>query len=596
MTARPAPVSTNAADITLIDGHAEQLRRPQSLADVLRFQPALYIGQMGQRGGLTSVSLRGGDANFTLVMVDGVPVNDTTDQLGGTVDLSTILPLNLSRVEVVRGPLSAVYGSEAVAGVVNVVTGDEGQPRWTVRLGGGNFGTFEGGMGAAGRAGRVRYNLGIGGLRIGEQVDRDSYEAVDSSGRAVIDLSKLTSLTLHFRGRQFESTGFPASSGGTRFALNRELETRKAVSGLGGFDLRHTTERWSHQLQTDVFQQGQDQDTPTIFDGFPPSFQTVPATVSDTLFRRTRVNGSSSVQLGHGFTATAGGAYRREYGENLGSIAFLGPTEYQLRRNTGAAFAETILDRGSWSAIAGVRSDWVTGDVQRWSPRLGASALLPWKGARARASWGRGFKMPSFYALAHPFIGNPALLPESSEAADVAIEQALGRRMGVVSANFFRSTYTNLVDFSALEFRLVNRSRALSRGVDLAWRWRLPARASLQAHGTYNSVFLENTPEPLRGRPRWRTGTTLSMPLGSRSTFSVEGLWVSSRYDFQIPLPERDRAGSYFLGNLSASHAITDGLTAFVRIDNLLNRRYEEFLGFPNPGVQARGGVEYRLR
>jgi outer membrane cobalamin receptor len=129
-------------------------------------------------------------------MMDGIPVNDITDQLGGTVDLSTIIPFNVARVEVVRGPMSAIYGSEAVAGIVNLVTEDQPKQPWTVRLETGNFGAFEGRMVTGGRRGRLLYSLGIAGTHIGEQVERDSFDAIDSGGRAGVAIGKSTWLTL----------------------------------------------------------------------------------------------------------------------------------------------------------------------------------------------------------------------------------------------------------------------------------------------------------------------------------------------------------------------------------------------------------------
>jgi vitamin B12 transporter len=281
--------------------------------------------------------------------------------------------------------------------------------------------------------------------------------------------------------------GIPGEQRGPKYALDRALETRDTTSGLGAIEWKHATERWSHVADVDVFNQDQDQNSPAIFDQLPPSSQTIPATNSDTIFRRTRVNASTSGRLVHGWTATVGAAYRRETGENLGSIAGFGPVAYRLTRNAKALFAESVLDRRKWSVVAGIRSDWVSGGFERLSPRVGASVAFPWSGARLRSSWGNGFKMPSFYALAQPFVGNPRLPPETSTAFDIGIEQKLGQRFGVIAGNLFWSAYRDLVDFSPELFRLVNRSEALARGGDVSWRkcclcevqgavrWKLPS-------------------------------------------------------------------------------------------------------------------------
>jgi outer membrane receptor protein involved in Fe transport len=221
---------------------------------------------------------------------------------------------------------------------------------------------------------------------------------------------------------------------------------------------------------------------------------------------------------------------------------------------------------------------------------------MPWKGARIRGSWARGFKMPSFYALAQPFIGNRALRPETSSALDAGFDQSLGRRLGEFHVNIFRSVYGDLVDFSPQLFRLVNRSEALTRGVDVSWRLRLPHAVVMQIHGTYTSVFLKGSSEVLRDRPRWRTGSIVSAPIGGRSTIFAEGLWVGSRFDFQTPVPQFARARSYFVANIGVDRRMNEKLTVFARVENVLDRAYQEYVGFPNAGASARAGLRFLFR
>jgi outer membrane cobalamin receptor len=351
-----------------------------------------------------------------------------------------------------------------------------------------------------------------------------------------------------------------------------------------GTALRHAREMWSHVVGLVVWRQTQDQDTPAILDRIPPSFSTIPPTVASTDFRRMRVNGSISAHAASGWTVTGGAVYRNEWGSSVGRLVGFGPADYRLERNTGATFAEAVMERKRWSAIAGVRSDWVTGGTHRWSPRLGASAAL-WKGGRVRTSWGKAFKMPSFYALGQPFFGNPGLQPESSESEDAGIEQRLGRA-GSVGASLYRTVYRQLVDFSPELFRLVNRSEAIARGIDLVWRERLSHGLAAQAHATYSSTRLVDSTERLRDRPRWRAGATLAAPAGSRTNLCAEALWVAARFDFQVPVPWMDRAPSYVTLNAAVDRRITTALSGFVRIDNLLNRKYQE-RGFPIRGFRC---------
>jgi outer membrane cobalamin receptor len=203
--------------------------------------------------------------------------------------------------------------------------------------------------------------------------------------------------------------------------------------------------------------------------------------------------------------------------------------------------------------------------------------------------------MPSFYALAQPFIGNRALRPETSRSADAGFDQSLGRHLGEVHVNVFRIAYGDLVDFSPQLFRLVNRSEVLSRGVDFSWRLALPHAILVQTHGTFLSAFLKDSAEALRDRPRWRTAGMISAPLGRRSYAFAEALWVSTRFDFQTPVPQLTRAPSYFVANVGLDRKVSERLTVYARVENILNRAYQEYVGFPNPGISARAGLRLQL-
>src|SRR5207302_2939685 len=122
-----------------------------------------------------------------------------------------------------------------------------------------SYGTFQGGLSFGGSLRRWSYGLGIAGVRIGEQVERDGFDAVDSGGRAMVTLGKATTLAFHFGGRRSAAAGLPAGSGGPLYALNRAVESRESASWLGGLTAKHVTDRWSHQFNADLWRQTQDQ-------------------------------------------------------------------------------------------------------------------------------------------------------------------------------------------------------------------------------------------------------------------------------------------------------------------------------------------------
>ena len=445
----------------------------------------------GLRGGLTSISIRGGDPNFSLLLLDGVPINDITDQLGGTADLSAVLPVDVGRIEVVRGPMSAVYGSEAIGGVINIISPEEETRRIDLRLAGGNFGTFEGRLHAGGQAGRIGYSFGVGGVRIGEQLERDSFAVVDSGGRMLFRGSQNTSLVATLRLRHLEASAFPANSGGPVYALNRELEDRTLSSGLGS-QWKRATDHQSSRIEADFFRQRQQQDSPAIFDQLPPSFQTVPATFSETDLRRSRVNVANSFVTGD-LTLTAGASYRHEAGSNEGTIDQVGPSDYRLVRNTGAIFGEALWDRRYWSIAAAIRSHWcqrraatdepAARSLRRGSafrdadPRVLGARLQVAVLLRAGSSAGR----------------EPAPAAGAERSGRPDLRAALDYRHLAALPCIVRFTAT-WSDFSPQIFRLVNRNEVLARGVDFEWLYNIRQRLRLEAHSNYVSATLQSSP------------------------------------------------------------------------------------------------------
>jgi vitamin B12 transporter len=161
--------------------------------------------------------------------------------------------------------------------------------------------------------------------------------------------------------------------------------------------------------------------------------------------------------------------------------------------------------------------------------------------------------------------------------------------------SYFRTTYENLIDFSPQAFRLVNRDEVRSQGVELEGRTRLLEDTVLSGHLTYVNLDVEGTSENLRDRPRWRGGFSLDWKRSGKVGLNLAALWVGSRYDFQVPVPDRDRVGGYATVNLDALWRVAPEYEVFLRVENLLNAEYHEFIGFPNPGAWWRVGMRWRL-
>ncbi|MCA9811144.1 MAG: TonB-dependent receptor, partial [Candidatus Dadabacteria bacterium] len=183
-TLNPASLSQTPASVTVITREQIEERNPSSVAEILQQVPGLYVDQPASRGGVTSVYIRGGDPNFTLVLIDGVKVNDPTNNRGGSFDFSTLSPDNIERIEIVRDPMSSLYGSDALSGVINIVTKKgEGKPSAFAEGSYGRYGQygFLGGISGAGDF--YNYSLSGSWLDDGEQVEGSSFKSPSFTGR-----------------------------------------------------------------------------------------------------------------------------------------------------------------------------------------------------------------------------------------------------------------------------------------------------------------------------------------------------------------------------------------------------------------------------
>jgi outer membrane cobalamin receptor len=589
LSALPFPFSIAPGSITIIDRESIEASRATTLDDVLRSSPFVDLSRTGGRGGLTTVTLRGGDPNFTLVLLDGVPINDPTNLLGGSFDFSTLSVDNVERVEIVRGPLSSRFGSEAMAGVVHIVSrrGRTGAG-WNAEVGAGSFAARDVRLGGRGSRGALAASASASWVSMDEQVERDPYRlatlalTADAAGR-------LGEVRVVSRLQDVDSEGFPDNGGGPRFSILREPRRTAGREVILGVEARRRIRgRWSVTAAADAYRRDADVRTPAILDADPPGPFALPAVDQETAFDRRRLSLATTWEIVEGLSILASGELRLEDGESDAVIAGAVPADFALERTTRSAAAEIAWRASRLSIDLALRIDGPEDFSSEVSPRA-AFAWRPWEGSRVAASWGEGFKLPSFFALGEPNVGNPDLGPERSRGFDVGWMQESPAGGLVVSLTAFRQRYRDLIDFSPEEFRLVNRRLARTKGVEAEVDWRPHRHVALTGFARWLEAELVGTDEELRDRPRWRGGASAEWSDGATQA-RIELVWVGERFDFQIPVPERDVVDEYSTASLALSRRF-GRVTAFTRVDNLLDADYEDFVGFPAPGRSARVGV-----
>ncbi|HET7692830.1 MAG TPA: TonB-dependent receptor [Gemmatimonadota bacterium] len=588
----PFPLSVAPASVTLIDRHVLEASRAATLEDVLRAAPFVDLSRAGGRGGLTAVTLRGGDPNFTLVLIDGVPVNDPTNLLGGSFDFSTLSVDNVERVEIVRGPLSSRYGSEAMAGVIHIISRrGRGDPGWGAEAAAGSFGAREGRLWASGSRGILAASGSASWVRVDEQVESDPYRLATVSLSS--DLAgRLGEVRITSRVHHLDSDGFPDNGGGPRFSILRDPRRTVARESVLGLEARRgIREGWNLMANADAYRREAEVRTPPILDADPPGPFALPAVDQESALNRRRLSLTSAWEVAAGLSILMSGELRHEDGESDALIAGELPADFALDRTTRSAAGEIVYRSDRLSIDLALRVDDPDGFAGEVSPRAAVAWRPPWNGSRIGASWGEGFKLPSFFALGEPNVGNPDLGPERSRGFDIGWTQEIPVADLVLSVTAFRQRYRDLIDFSPEEFRLVNRRLARTRGVEAEAEWHPHRHLAFTGFARWLDAELVGTGEELRDRPRWRGGATAQWSSGTTQA-RLEVVSVDERFDFQIPVPERNVADGYTAVSLALSQRF-DRFTAFARIDNLMDADYEEFVGFPAPGRGLRLGIRY---
>jgi vitamin B12 transporter len=595
VTAQAIPLSATSASVTILSSDYIGNSHADNAADLLRAAPFLQIAQSGASGGLTTVTIRGGKPNFTLVMIDGVPVNDIDNLLGGSFDLSSLPIDNIDHVEIVRGPLSAVFGSDAIGGVINFIS-KKGSKVRSVDVSGelGSFDRRQVGLSTAGAWKALQYSAGGSWLDVGKQVIGDSYSLGSLNFNGSLSLGKNMVLDFNTRWLDDESAGFPTGSGGPELALARAAVSDHATELILGASLKGQVRPWwLYTVDLDWVHRTENNSTPPVLDRIPPTYKSLPSSTSETDFARTRFGATSRFILPAGFSLALSAGVRQEDGNSKGFLAGVIPQSFDLGRTSLLASSELQYSISRLTATAGFSFDKSEGYGEVTSPRVGLVWLTAEHGPRFRTTWAKGFKLPSFYSFGNPIVGNRALRPERARSFDAGVEQTVAQTHVTVSGAYFRNDFRDLIDFDSATFRLVNRSQALIQGAEFGADYAAGAKVRFGLDMSYVTWTLQNTTQPLRNIPHANGGIHLDWKFSDRLRARAETQWMGRRYDYEVPVPNDTSVGGYSDTNISASYDMNKKFSVYMRGDNLFNSSFHEYIGFPNPGIAIRFGVRY---
>lgn len=627
-TRTPAPEQETASSVSLLSGDAIETMQPTSGADALRFLPGAVVNVAGQRGGLGSLFVRGGDSRYNKVLIDGVPVTDP----GGTFNASTVPLAETDRLEFLRGAQSTLYGSDAMTSVVEVFTrnGTAETPELRFGADGGTFGTAHGFASLAGARSRFDYNAFADQFQTNGQGPNADYTNALQGGNVGVQLNQRVQFRL--RARHSNSrTGVPGEwDFNGQHLLAPDIDQRaRANNFLASGELQISAPaRWQHRL-TGYEYNGRRLNQDTISD------RSCLAPPFDCPFLATaHINRAGFLYQGD-YTprswaqTTVGYEFEDENGK---FFTFAGPpfpfTQYisGLRLNH-EAFVQQRLTWKRLSAIAGVRYVHsgttssivpVTGHTSKAAPRVALTLLAAkggeiFSGTRLRFSYASGIKDARFEELFvsdPPFVlANPLLRPERNRAFEAGFEQGLFGGKYQLSGVYFNNLFRDQIDFAitnpnTFAGQYQNIDESMAHGAEAQLTGTLSSRLSLTGAYVYTSSQILVQPfasdslhqpgQPLLRRPK-HSGSILLTYLGSRWGANLGGSFVGRRADDDFLGFNINHAAGYARIDLGGWYAITSRITAYANVENALNDHYNEVVGYPALTANFRAGIRFRI-
>jgi vitamin B12 transporter len=613
-TKTETPITEVASSVYVIDSKTIEDKKATTVLEVLRDAPGLQVVQSGGLGGQTSVFLRGGNSDYTLVLIDGVRVNDPTN---GSFDFANLTTDNIERIEVIYGPQSTLYGSDAVGGVIQIITKKgKGTPHGYVFGEGGSFGTFRQGGGFSGDTGPLDYSFEASHIKTNGiskadarpkfstagNSERDGYDNLALSSRigmkfledGRIDLATRFLLSQTALDGSDPFTGLPVDDPNLE-QLSRQLTSSIVVT-------KRITDWWQPRIEISL-----NANTVKDHDPINPFVQTDPHEPYDgcislgyvcvnnnssTITHQRFADWQNTFNIAPSEVIVAGYEYYRQEGSirtfasSFTSSQPGATTGFDITNGNHALYFQLQHDIAKqFFATTGIRHEMNTHFGEKTTYKLDLAYLLPVLESKIHANYGTGFHAPTMNDLFFPGFSNKNLKPENSESYEIGFSLSPIKNVLSMGATYFYNNYTNLIAFDPLLFIPVNVARARSQGVSLDATATPIREVSLKANYTY--LWAENldAKQDLLRRPHNKVNILLDVVPIDRLHINTDIQYVSSRADFD------GRVGAYALVGVAVTYDVMKHVQVYAKIDNLLDRDYEEINGYGTVGRSVYGGA-----
>jgi vitamin B12 transporter len=607
------PIDQVGQSVTVLTGADIRQDQETSVSDILARTPGVTFDRNGGVGQTTSIFIRGADSDQTVALIDGVKVNDPTDP-GTGFDFANLISGDIARIEVLRGPQSTLYGSEAIGGVVNVITADATKPlQGNLQAEGGSYGTAYVNGAVGGKEDRLDWRLGAYyqstiGVSAFDQAfggrEPDGYRTAGASGRFRYDLTGDLQLDerVYYSWSHTAFDGYDTPTGA--FGDDNEYAVSQQLVDYTGLNLSLLDGRLKNRLAYEYSGVDHDDQDPNQ----PQNLGVDTTTTYKATGRTYTVEYEGTFAIAPGYQAVFGAQNERSTLVSQSPAFEPAPIRANSTITSGYGQVSGQVLPGL-TLTGGARYDEQTNVGGHATGQASAAWSLNGGNTILRASFGQGFKAPSLYQLYSEY-GNAALRPEQANGWDAGIEQHFLDGRVVVQASYFGRDTTNLIEFvscfgvtaglcaaNVSGGYYANVARARAEGVELQASWKATQRLQLSANYTLDDVEDRSPGSPTEGyqlarRPKDTANLTADYVWPIKLKTDVAVRYASSSFDDDA---HTILLKSYTLLDLRAAYPINDTLELYGRIENLTDQHYETVYQYGTLGRAVYAGVRLQF-
>ncbi len=578
------PLEKIASSMTVITAEDIQRKGAETVLEALEGVPGIKININGGVGQTATVFIRGARSGHTLVLIDGVEVNDPIST-GRIFNFANLTTDNIERIEVLRGPQSPLYGSDAIGGVINIITRKgRGKPHVALAGEAGSFGTYRGYIDVSGATGMRDYSLSLshfdtGGISAADEDDgnleKDGYTNTTWSGRIGIVPSDRLRLDLIFR---YSSAKADLDNFGGAFGDDPDhVSGTKELVMRGQGTISLADGAWEQIVGVSYTDNRRNDINPPARSEFDSGL--------------VKLDWQNNLYLSPIVTLTIGAETEEERGKT-------NTFDEKKARTTGVYFLEQNDAGGRFITTVGARVDNHSDFGTQVTYRLTSAYLLHGTGTKLRATYGTGFKAPSLYQL-FSIYGDPGLQPEESGSWDVGVDQDLMDGRASLGLTYFNNRFDNLIDFDFGTMLYQNTLGANTSGLEFTSRLLLTDAVTMNLNYTYTRSEDEATGEKLLRVPQDSIEFAADYNPSKGNRLGIDVLYVGANEDLDFPpptyMPVRVTLHGYTLVNLSGAFRLADGFEVTARVENLLDEDYQTVLGYGTPGISGYLGFKAEL-